>query len=285
MTNEAKPVILTIKARLDDMTKMQVRIAQFVLKNPQKVIKLSISDFAAETGAKSESAIVRFYRVLGFSGYHEFKVSLATEIAGKSFYHTYSELTRGDSVHDVKEKIYNGIIKTLHENYTLLDDGLLEECAKLISESKRIFFIGYGMSNILCEKASFKFMRLGYECYHSSDNHRNFIHLAEPREGDLLFCISFSGISKDVVALAENCKPEAKVIAMTESKKTPLGRLADLCFEIQTEELNFHTDVMMARHAQSMIIDMLYIIVTIQSGESARDKLAKSRRALSYLKF
>ena len=68
---------------------------------------MSISELAEATGNKSESSIVRFYRVLGFSGYHDFKVALATEIAGKSFYHTYTELDSDDSVDDIKKKIYN----------------------------------------------------------------------------------------------------------------------------------------------------------------------------------
>lgn len=283
--HENKPVLTAINARIEDMTKMQVKIARYVQKNPHKVVKLSISDFAAVTGSKSESAIVRFYRVLGFSGYHEFKVALATEIAGKSYYHSYSELTDSDTIHDIKEKIFNGLIKTLHENYTLISDDLLESATDLMLNAKRIFFLGYGQSGNLCSNAAFKFMRLGYECYYHPDSHHNSIHLVEPREGDLIFCISFSGLSKDVVIPAKESKPVAKIIALTESCKSPLGQIADICFPTHTEELNYRTDVMMARHVQSMIIDMLYIAVTVRKGEEAKDRMSKSRQALSYLKY
>jgi RpiR family carbohydrate utilization transcriptional regulator len=282
---ENKPVLSNISAKMENMTKMQVKIANYVQKNPHQVIKLTISDLAAVTGSKSESAIVRFYKVLGFSGYHEFKVSLATEIAGKSYYHTYSDLTENDTIHDVKEKIFNGIIKTLHENYSLISDELLEAGADLLANAKRIFFIGYGQSGNLCANAAFKFMRLGYECYYNQDNHYNSIHLTEPREGDVLFCISFSGLSKDVVLPAKESKPVAKIIALTESKKSPLGKIADICFPTHTEELNYRTDIMMGRYVQSMIIDMLYMAVIIRKGEPARNLMSKSRQALSYLKF
>ena len=280
-----KPVLAEINSKIEEMTKIQVMIARYIKKHAQEVIKMSISELASITGAKSESAIVRFYKVLGFSGYHEFKVALATEIAGKSYYHTYSELTDSDTVHDVKEKFFNGLIKTLHENYSLITDELLEQAVDLLSEAKRIFFIGYGQSGNICANAAFKFMRMGFECYHSFDSHYNSIHLSDPREGDVLFCISFSGLSKDVVVPSKECKPVAKIIALTGTCKSPLGQIADICFPTITEELNYRTDVMIARHIQSMIMDMLYISVSIRKGEPALSHMSKTRQALSYLKF
>jgi len=194
-------------------------------------------------------------------------------------------LTDNDKINDIKEKIFNGLIKTLHENYSLISDELLEKGVDLMCNAKRIFFLGYGQSGNLCANASFKFMRLGFECYYNPDSHYNSIHLAEPREGDVIFCISFSGLSKDVVIPAKECKPIAKIIALTESIKSPLGQLADVCFVTHTEELNYRTDVMMARHVQCMIIDMLYIAVTIKKGETATNRMSKGRQSLSYLKY
>jgi DNA-binding MurR/RpiR family transcriptional regulator len=280
-----KPVLSAINAKLEEMTKMQIKIARYVQKNPQQVIKLSISDFAAVTGNKSESSIVRFYRVLGFSGYHEFKVALATEIAGKSYYHTYSELTDTDSTQDIKDKIFNGLIKTLHENISLITDDLINNAVDILTNAERIIFLGYGQSGNICANAAFKFMRLGYNCCHSFDSHYNAILLSEPRKGDVLFCISFSGLTTDVVLPAKECKPVAKIIALTSSCKSSLGQIADVCFATHTEELNYLTDVMMARHVQNMIIDMLYIAVTIKKGENIISRLSKGRQSLSHLKF
>ncbi len=279
------PVIARINEKYDELTRMQQKIADFIRKNSSQVIRMSISDLAESTGNKSESSIVRFYRILGFSGYHDFKVALATEIAGKSFYHTYSELTENDNVSTVKEKLYNGIIKTLHDNFSLLDDLLLEKAVDLIINAKRIFFIGYGQSGYLCANAQFKFTRIGYNCFYNPDSHYNTMMLTEPQDGDLLFCISFSGLSKDVIIPVQQCKPTAKVIALTGSAKSTLGQLADVCLVSRTEELNYRTDAMMARHVQNMILDVLYIAVTIQMGDTVVNRLNKVKQSFSYLKF
>ncbi len=278
-------VFSAINEKYDELTKMQQKIADFIRKNASQAIRMSISELAESTGNKSESSVVRFYRALGFTGYHDFKVALATEIAGKSFYHTYSELTETDNVSTVKEKIYNGIVKTLHDNYNMLKDELLEKAVDLLLHAKRIFFIGYGQSGYICENAQFKFMRLGYNCFHSMDSHYNTILLSDMQEGDLIVCVSFSGLSKDVVIPIQGCKPIAKVIALTGSTKSALGQLADVCIVSHTEELNYRTDALIARHVQSMILDILYLSVAVQLGDKVHNRLEKSKQALSYLKF
>ncbi|MCK9482208.1 MAG: MurR/RpiR family transcriptional regulator [Bacteroidia bacterium] len=279
----------TIQTMIDEiyseLPRKQQVIADFIQQNPSRVVNMSISEFAEATGNKSESAIVRFYRNLGFTGYFNFKVSLATEIAGQSFYYTYADLTSSDNEATVKEKLFNGIVKTLYDNYAMLDNELLNKTVNMIIESKRIFFIGYGESAYVCESARFKFMRIGFDTFFSSDSHFNTIQLSEVKKGDLLFAISLSGLSKDVVVPIANCKPTAKIIALTSSPNTPLGQLADICLEAYSEELNYRTDALMARHAQYMIMDILFMATAIKMGGNVLDRLDKGRQSLSYLKF
>ena len=280
---------LPINIKIDDiyhgLSKKQQKIADFIRKDSSKVVNMSISELAEATGNKSESAIVRFYRTLGFSGFYNFKVSLATEIAGKSFYYTYSDLTSSDSVATIKEKLFNGIIKTLYDNYAILDNHKLDEVVNMIIGAKRLFFVGYGESGYICESARFKFMRIGFNCFFNQDSHYNSIQFSEMIDGDVIFCISLSGLSRDVVVPIQNCKPQAKVIALTSSSKTPLGQIADVCLETYTEELNYRTDALIARHAQNMIMEILFMATAIKLGGDVLDRLSKGRQSLSYLKY
>ncbi|MCK7577145.1 MAG: hypothetical protein MZV65_15780 [Chromatiales bacterium] len=79
-------ILPAIREKLNGLPQIQQQIAQFILEHPQDVVRMSISHLAMSTGAKSEASIVKFYRGLGYSGYHDFKVTLATEIAGRSFH-------------------------------------------------------------------------------------------------------------------------------------------------------------------------------------------------------
>jgi len=278
-------VLPTIRKTLKEMTPSQKQIAQFVLENPAKAIKMSISQLAMETGTKSESSIVRFYRLLGFSGYHDFKVTLATEIAGKSFYHSYEDITINDDLPTIKTKVFQGAMKILHENLSTLDDALLDRAVEMIDKAERLVFLGYAVSGAVALNAYFKFSKLGLNCHYSPDSHINAALLADARKGDVIFGISYSGESRDVVLPLKRVKPQAKIIALTGFPDSPLGRAADICLATVSEELNYRTDAMVTRIVQFAIIETLFTSLSIRKGPEAFDRLTRTRQSISYLKF
>ncbi len=54
------PVLQTIMDRVGSLTRIQRSIAEYVLKHPDQTFKMSITELARKTGAKSESTVVRF---------------------------------------------------------------------------------------------------------------------------------------------------------------------------------------------------------------------------------
>jgi len=101
-------ILAEIKQRLDSLPTVQQRIASYIIEHPQDVVRMSISHLAMETGAKSEASIVKFYRSLGFSGYHDFKVTLATQIAGSSFHKPdmANEIQVHDDIPSIRQKYF-----------------------------------------------------------------------------------------------------------------------------------------------------------------------------------
>ena len=278
-------VLKTIRGRIDEFTRTQRKIGEFVLQNPEQAFKMSITELTHKTGTKSESTIVRFYRLLGFESYHDFKVTLATEIAGNSFYHTYEEITSEDNVSMVKKKIFEGATKTLHRNLMHLNDKLLEQSVDLIAYSRRLIIIGYGTSGSLASEAYFRFIRLGLNCYYYPDPHYTAVMLAEPREGDVVLAISYSGESKGVVIPVEKARPPAKVIALTGSADSPLGNIADVCIATESEEMNYRTDAMIARMVHMALIGTIFMSVSLRLSPASLTSLERTKQALSYLKY
>ena len=192
-------ILQSIQGNLADMPPIQRRIGQYILDNPQDVIRMSISHLAMQTGAKSEASVVKFYRQFGFSGYHDFKVTLATEIAGAAFHTPDSdiEIALGDDISTIKKKIFLSSIHILEKNSFSISDEILEKTVDILFEAKRVVIIGYGTSAVACYDLFVKLSRLGLDCHYSLDAHLNALMLADPREGDVLFCFSYSGESKD----------------------------------------------------------------------------------------
>jgi DNA-binding MurR/RpiR family transcriptional regulator len=278
-------VLPTIRAKLSEMTPVQQKIARFILKNPDQAFKLSMSELSAKNGIKSESTLVRFYRLLGFSSYHDFKVTLATEIAGKSLYHAYEDIVEHDSVGAVRDKVFRGAIRGLQENLSYQDQDTLTAAVEALNGAKRIVCLGYAASAAIAADAFFKFTVIGLNCVFTTDSHVNAVLLSEPQEGDVLFCVSHTGESKDVVMHAENATSRATVIALTGFADSPLGKAADIRLITHVEEMNYRTDAIVSRIVQSTIIGTLFTALCIRRGMDGIERLKAARQSLSPLKY
>ena len=176
-------------------------------------------------------------------------------------------------------------MQALHDNLQVIEPDTLLKAIELFEAANRIVVLGYAVSGSIASDVFFKFSRLGLNCHFSRDSHINAILLTEPQEGDVIFGISHSGESKDIVIPAERAKPPAKIVALTGSFKSPLSKIADVCITTVTEETNYRTEPMLSRIVQFAVIDTLYTTMALRQGVSAWERLGKSRQTLSYLKY
>lgn len=280
-------ILAEIKRTLDSLPTVQQRIASYVIEHPQDVVRMSISHLAMETGAKSEASIVKFYRSLGFSGYHDFKVTLATQIAGSSFHRPdmANEIQVHDDMPSIRQKIFLSSMHVLEENNTTINDSVLEETVNILEQAKRVIILGYGTSAVAAYDLFVKLSRLGIDCHFSLDAHVNALSLAQPREGDVLFAISYSGESRDVVLQAEQVRGTAKIIALTGEADSPLAEISNVCIAVKSFETAYRIDAMVSRMVQITIIDILFTALAIRGGDAALARLTRSRQGLSFLKF
>jgi DNA-binding MurR/RpiR family transcriptional regulator len=269
----------------NSLPKVQEKIGEIILNNPSEAIKMSISKIAQKAGAKSEASVVHFYRRLGFESFSNFKVSLAAEISGNTFYHAHEDIKTDDDIDTIKNKIFSGSIKILNDNMDLIDSKSLNKAVEMIEKSRKIILIGFASSAAIAMYAHFYFSYLGFNCHFSTDSHVSSILTANLEKDDLIFAISYSGESKDVVIQAKQAKPLAKVIALTGFSDSPLGKIADVCITTISEEMNYRTDAMVSRIVQLAVIDTLFTSLAIRKGSAGLNNLLKARQALTYLKF
>jgi DNA-binding MurR/RpiR family transcriptional regulator len=280
-------ILTEIKRRLEELPTIQRRIASYIIEHPQDVVRMSISHLAMKSGAKSEASIVKFYRSLGFSGYHDFKVTLATQIAGNSFHRPdmTTEIQVHDDVSSIRKKIFMSSMHLLEENNNTIDDEVLEKTVNILEQANRVIILGYGTSAVAAYDLFVKLSRLGIDCHFSLDAHVNALMLAQPREGDVVFAISYSGESRDVVLQAQQVRGFAKVIALTGEMDSPLAGVADICIMVKSFETAYRLDAMVSRMVQITIIDILFTALAIRGGDAALARLTRSRQSLSFLKF
>src|SRR6266566_3034588 len=77
---ETATILARIVAARDQLSRMELRVADYVLEQPNGVLNMSITALAEAIGA-SEPTVARFCHALGFSGFKEFKLVLAKSLA------------------------------------------------------------------------------------------------------------------------------------------------------------------------------------------------------------
>lgn len=279
-STENVPVLTTIRTHYGSMTQVQKRIADFILSNPEFVVKGSISDLASATNVKSEASIVRFYRTLGYEGFKDFKIQIAQELAGQVFYHSSEDIKMDDSVAEIKRKVFSGTISHATECMRQNDTDAYEQAADLILDAQRIILLGYGAAAAVAGYAHFRLLELGINVHFSSDPHMNAPILAQPNPGDLIFCLSKSGETLDLIRpLQQLPKGSAKVLSITNSEDSPLAAMSDVFIATHTDGVNLVTDAMNTRTVQMLVVDTLFSIVSIRGGKDAYNRLLKTRKA------
>ena len=273
---------LQIKLKYNTFTAAHKKLADFIMSNPEFVLNQSISEVAAACDV-GDATISRFCKVLGFKGYHDFKVSIVQHLqeeersgsGGKS-------ITDGDSVLSVVQSILAQNIKTLNETGNLIKEADIMKAVKYLSEAKRILFFGVGSSFAAALEGYNKFMRITPNVCINMETHMQYVAASLMDENDVAIVISYSGSTKEVVEIARTAKERgAKIICITRYLKSPLTNYSDISLLCSSNELNVHGNSLSMELAQIFLLDILYTEFFRQNAETSRKNKEDSSAILS----
>ena len=137
-------LLIQIRSRRSSLTSAEVRVADYILDHPEDVLQCSVSELAANSGT-SDATVIRAIRRLGLPGFNEMKVQLAQSMVAPVKI-LNSEIDEGDSIDDVVQKVFGGIINTLTVTRDAVSTAQLEAAADLLFDAKRIYLVGLGNS-------------------------------------------------------------------------------------------------------------------------------------------
>lgn len=267
LTNGTAPaLLLRIKNMIGQMSKAEKKVASFILENPNDVISFSVASLAEASGV-SDATVIRTCKTLGFSSYQAFKVSLAVDIV-TPIQAIHEDISPGDGTADIVDKVFRGNKYALDCTLSAINIERLEEAADIIKNAERVFIFGLGNSHSVALDLQHKLMRLGIDAQAHTDSHLQVISAVNAHEGDVVFAISHSGSSSDIVDAAKLAKRNrAKVISLTNIGVSPLSKIADISFFTISNETKYRIVALSSRIAQLAIIDSLYTIIACHCPE------------------
>lgn len=279
-----KPAELTqkISDNLLNMRKSERKVAEFVLRKPNDVIHMRIVDLASAADV-SEPTVVRFCRAIGCTGFQDFKLSLAQQLASSPSFGQIA-VTQNDSVQDFSHKVFDSTIDTLLQVRDALDTDVIDKAVSAICNAHRVEFFGFGASGAVAADAQHKFFRLQLATAAHSDHHIQNMSAMSMLPGDVVVAISQSGRTRALLHSMDMVKKQGGVVIGIAPSGTPVSQNSTIPITVDVEEdIEIYTPLS-SRIAHLVIIDVLAIGVAQRRGEKLHDHLFKLKQGLFALR-
>ncbi|WP_243395812.1 MurR/RpiR family transcriptional regulator [Sphingomonas oleivorans] len=266
------------------MAKGAGRIADFVLEQPEQVVRMSVTELSEATGA-SEGSVINFCRSLGLSGFQQMKLSLAREIV-QPVHFIHEDLEREDDMETVCRKVFHSGIQALRDTLSVLDAHSLTQATEALRAARRIEIYGIGSSAPIAEDAHYRMLRIGLDARVVIDSHIQAISASRTGPDVAVLTISHSGSTHETVTATRLAREAgARTIVITNYARSPIQAHADILLYTMARETRFRTEAMASRIAQLCVIDALIAALALADYDRATDTLRKTFDILSIKRF
>lgn len=271
--------VIRIKESLPILTETDMMIGNYILEHQSEVLSASTQTLATLTKT-SPSAIIRFSKKIGFTGFPQLKIELAKDVS--------NELSEFDDILDPNEDMESLIKKTYHSNictiektYGLIDAQVIENAVQLLLQSHNIYLFGIGGSGTVCEDFQHKLLRIGKTAIYYPDSHSQLTAVPNMQKDDIAVFVSYSGKTKEMITAAKWVKKEEiSSIAITQSQYNELGKLVDLAIMIPSEEKELRIGATSSRLSSLIIVDLLYYGIARCDKENTHKRIIRTREII-----
>jgi DNA-binding MurR/RpiR family transcriptional regulator len=268
--NNVEALRKDIASRYEELSPRLKQVASYVIDNPNDIGLETLSVIAGRCDAQP-STIVRFAKVFGYNGASDMQRLFRDEILSAAPAPSYSERIRqfrerSDEVdwlspHNVLHDFTESNIIALEHLREVVSSEDLEKSVELMHNAHTVYLAGvrrsfpvaaylaYSLSHV--EKRAFLLDGVAGMTSEQS-------WMLGP--DDVVIAISFRPYADDTAAVAERAKANgAPLIAISDSRLSPIARDAAVCFEIKDAEVRqFRSLTASMCIAQTLVISYAY---------------------------
>ena len=262
-------------------TKSDRVLIEYIKENIEDVVYKPISQITKESGI-GEATITRFSKKMGYSGLHDFKVTLSREISGlKNRNIINKSIENNEGVMESAKKLFDSNIRILENTFNIIDGNDIEKATDMIINAKKVFFIGIGYSGMTAEDSNYKFSRIGFNCMAIGSSHDMIMMAALMDEDDVVVAISHSGETDEIIKAVSIAKENgARVISVTEDKSSRLRDVSDVSLRYFSGESILETGSISSKLAQFFVIDLVYTQVVKERYAEVVERKIKTTDAI-----
>lgn len=254
------------------LSKGQKRIADYLMEHYDTASFMTAAKLAQITGV-SEATVVRFAFALGFDGYPDLQRTLQEMIRGNLTSVQRIRLTSNLSPELIPKTVLKADMNNIQTTLDSINSKVFNEVIDSLVQAKRIYIVGIRSASLLAQF-------FAYYLNYILDNvitvtgvmgevYEQMIRISST---DVCVGISFPRYSTRTVEAMNFAKDSgAKIIAITDSKSSPLAELADNVLLARSDMASFADSLV----APLSLINALIVGVALRCGDETTTRLGK----------
>lgn len=280
---------MILKPHYETFSATELKIADYFVSLGMDLVNKTLSNLAEET-AFSESTIFKFVKKIGFKGFQDFKISVASNYRmSEERTHqlaVFTNITASDTPSDISKKVIQSSQIMLQSLMSKLSGEALQQALDIIVNSKSLHFFGLGASAVIALDAYQKFLRTTIPVNYVSDYHMQLMHTSKLTENDCVFLFSHSGKTAETIKIAEiAAHNKAKIICLTGNPPGALNRMSDVSIVVETEESIFQSEALSAKLLYITVVDIIYLSYLYHDEHTNIESIDTIREILSTTKI
>ena len=262
--------LIQINSVYDTLHNKEKMIADVILQNPKKIPYLSVAELASLADS-SYSSIVRFCKLIGYSGYSEFKLEMAkhsNELSSGLHY----EIKENDIAPAIlAKKMIQTNCHTLTSTLKYLDYSKLTDATDALLKAKNVYICGNANSGLIAANFQFHLKSIGIPTFLSSDHFGMKQDALTMSSDSVLLAISQSGHSKATVEMARNAsKKGCIVIAITTCDVSPIMEYVSIPIILPRTSYSLMENMFSTEIAIQALLNVLFVMLDTQENSEHR---------------
>lgn len=253
MTAVATGTLAKLRATVPGLTPALQRIAEYALEAPDRVIYHSVTELA-EAASSSEGSVIRLCKDLGFRGFQDFKLALATDLATAP-----KDKLRTPAEQGLITAAVQHAETAIRETGQLLELAQVERVAAHILSADRIDVYGVGASGVIAHYVEYKLLRLGLSVQAFVDPHLAAMSAARLTGTSVAIGVSSSGSVVDTVYALQTARAaEAFTVALTNRARSPMTAASSAVLLASNPESPLTGGAIPSKIGQLLVLDVLF---------------------------
>lgn len=276
-------VINQICASMDSFFDTEKKIGDYIVRNPKKVVDMTVGELAKECGV-SEASVSRFCKRIELKGFHHLKISLARELVDAK---DDGEISGHISVDDMEGSlrgILSNKMEELRQTVAMIDSEELKKILDVINNADTVLMAAVGNTIPVAMDGAYKLNQIGIRAMSIPIWETELGYSYNLTDKDIVVAISNSGESTGVIQILEAAKSRGAVaISITNNARSSVAELSTYHITTATREKLFLDGYCFSRVSATMVIEIIYLLLASMRKESY-ESIVRHEQAMAYTK-